>query len=433
MTNVRYQASRFVAVLAFYALPTTAEAQRPVTLAEAYRLASTQSLDLEIARRNHERADALVTQSWSALKPSVVGTGTYTLRDEATTRTFPGPTPTTITITPRDSFGASLVVTQPLVEPAAWLGIPNAQDSREAAALDVEAARQQIVLLTARTYWSVVTARRVLEVNRQLEGVANANLRAAQARLEAGTGLAIDVTRAQIDVQVAQRQIAMASAAQADAQEALGLVLGISEPIDAVDPGDQPPAVPGVDAAASDSRPDVRSAAVQQGVADRAVDAAWWSLAPTLDAQWIGTWTDSVGAFGRETQWQIVGTLTVPFYDGGYRYGVIAQREAEAAQARVVADRLSRQARNELSSARRAVETQRVAVETAMRQVDLARQALAQAQAAYEAGASTNLEVIQAQQSVRDAEVTLAIGRADWQIAVVRLLVASGHAPGPRP
>ena len=43
-----------------------------------------------------------------------------------------------------------------------------------------------------------------------------------------------------------------------------------------------------------------------------------------------------------------------------------------------------------------------------------------------------NLEVIQAQQALRDAEVASAIGRAAWQVAVVRLLVAAGRVPGGR-
>ena len=276
-------------------------------------------------------------------------------------------------------------------------------------------------------YWSVVTARRVLEVNQDLRGVTEANLRAATARLEAGTGLGIDVTRAQIDVQVADRQIATARAALEDAKQALGLVIGATEPVDAAEPPAAPGETPVVQAETVTARPDVRSAALQERITDRAVSAAWWTLAPTLDAAWILSWTDTPGRFGRETQWQIVATLTVPFYDGGVRYGIIRQREAERAQARAVADRTEVAARYELRSAERAVETQRIAVQTSERQVELARQALAQSQAAYEAGASTNLEVIQAQQALRDAEVALVLGKAEWQIAVVRLLVAAGR------
>ena len=88
--------------------------ERVVSLEEAYRLASAGNLDLAAVRAGHARADALVQEAWGLLKPSIIGTGTYTFRDEETSvQLAPGTPP--IVITPRDSFGAQLVVRQPLL------------------------------------------------------------------------------------------------------------------------------------------------------------------------------------------------------------------------------------------------------------------------------------------------------------------------------
>ena len=110
-----------------------------------------------------------------------------------------------------------------------------------------------------------------------------------------------------------------------------------------------------------------------------------------------------------ETGWQAQLALSVPFFDGGLRYGQDRERKAALAQARARYDDALRRARSEVRVAETAIEEAGKVVERARTSASLAREAAALAQVAYTQGASTNLELLDADRRARDAESQLAL------------------------
>ena len=96
--------------------------------------------------------------------------------------------------------------------------------------------------------------------------------------------------------------------------------------------------------------------------------------------------------------------LTVPFYDGGFRYGATEEREALAKEARSNLEAVLRQASSEVRAAFEALYRSDDALLQARDAARFAQDVLTLATLAYRAGATTNIEVIDAERAARDAE-----------------------------
>ena len=129
------------------------------------------------------------------------------------------------------------------------------------------------------------------------------------------------------------------------------------------------------------------------------------------------------------TGWQAEFVLTVPFYDGGLRYGLEHERKALAEEAKLVSEATLRQARSDVRVAFEEIQRADIALDQATQSSAFASRALQLANIAYRAGATTNLEVIDAERQARDAENQAAIAEDAARQARLDLLAASGRFP----
>jgi outer membrane protein TolC len=155
---------------------------------------------------------------------------------------------------------------------------------------------------------------------------------------------------------------------------------------------------------ASLRRADLRAAEMQLRAARFTLSAARAERLPSLslsaDYGAIGTNpAQSHGTFA------VVGTLSLPIWQGGRAEGdieqanaALGQRQAELEDTRSRVESEVRSAFLDLQSAAQQVEVARRSVEVAKQNLDLIRQR-------FEAGVSDNLEVVQAQQSVAAAQL----------------------------
>jgi outer membrane protein len=117
----------------------------------------------------------------------------------------------------------------------------------------------------------------------------------------------------------------------------------------------------------------------------------------------------------------------VPLYDGGLRYGLEKERESLAYEARAALDGTQRQARSDVRSSYEALRRADDALKAAKEAAQLAKTALDLAELAYKAGATTNIEVIDAERRMRDAETQAAVAEDGARQARLDLLVATGR------
>ena len=180
--------------------------------------------------------------------------------------------------------------------------------------------------------------------------------------------------------------------------------------------------------AASVARADVRRAVLERALASLAIKDAWFRLAPTLTISWVGTVNAPTTLFNPDAaQWIASATLSVPFYDGGARYGWRRDAEAARAQADARLAEVHRIVRLQIRDAMRQVEIAERGARIAARQQEIAVRAAESAEESYRLGNLTGLELDAARQAREEAELQRVIADLDLTTAKVNLLTATGE------
>lgn len=427
-----------IAVLASSCVAATALAQAPenaadpaqravpkIHLKQAIEEALRREVRIAIAQAQLRRAESLVTRARSGWLPSVIGHASYVRLDDDRTLADR-------VLQARDQLHADLTVNVPLVALKSWYETARASDAVEAAKLDQEQTRRRVALATAQAYLTVIAQHRSLDVQTRALENAEAHRNYAHTRFAGGIGNQIDDVRASQEVETSRAALVRTRASLYAAQEALGLLVGRDTPLDAADEEVTLAAPPPLERALADVtelRADVRANAARAEASERAVDNNWAEYAPLLSAQGMPFFQEPPTPTQPQAGWQIQLLLTVPFYDAGSRSALFEQRRASLEQDRAQLAASVRQARSEVRVALSAVEQADAALAASQRASELAAQALQMANIAYEAGASTNLEVIDAERRARDAATVVVVAEDAARQARLDLLAASGRFP----
>jgi len=408
-----------------------AGAQQPVPAVSIRRVTWQEALDLAVARNPSaavaaleiERAEGLLKEARAAWLPTLTGNLTYVRLNQA--RTFGG-----TVIAPVNSWDGALQLNVPIVAPIAWANSWHADDSRKIAIANADDLHRQIATAVGRTYLTVLLSHRELEVSARARENARAHYDYAHTRLQTGLGNGVDDARAEQELRTDEAQLKNAETALVRSQNALAVLLSEEELIDAADdvklagPPDPQSAVD----QARQNRTDVRLLQAHRAATENLRNDEWVYYAPTLLAQ--------VLAF-RETQtpqqpgsgWQAAVVLSIPFYDGGARSGIHRERKAADEEARVQLDASLRQVSVEVRSAFRVVDNTDQSLLAARAAATAARTAAALADRSYRAGASTNIEVVDAERRARDADTQVALAEDAARQARLDLLLATGAFP----
>lgn len=404
--------------------PPPSAAVTRIGLREAIELALRREPRMESARLEIARAEALANQARSASYPTLDGNVVYTRLDDDRKQG-------TRVVAAQDELEGNLELTVPLIAPQRWARASTAGDEVEAERRDADDVKRQVAVAVTYAYLAVIVQHRARDVAEQALATARAHYDYAHTRFEGGVGNRLDDLRAGQEVAVSEAQLERVRAGLARAQEGLGVLLGREGPADAADDV----ALPDAPARSADlertieARSDVIASRTRVQVAESVAEADWVDYMPLLAAKLVpflrtpGTTTQPTAG------WQAQLVLSVPLYDGGVRYGQQAEREALAAQRRSVRDAILRQARSEVRLAFVNIERADAGLVAAAKAAQLASEALELATLAYKAGATTNVEVIDAERRARDAASAAVVAEDEARRARVELLVATGRLP----
>lgn len=249
-----------------------------------------------------------------------------------------------------------------------------------------------------------------------------------------GAANGLDVVRAQQNVANARATLVTGDESLREAREALGLALGVPEETGVAPDVD----VGGLaqDAAGScrmvatvDERSDVAAARTKLDVAKRNLRNVWYTFLPTLTATSSLAGTSLVSPGAPNPTWNITGTLQVPIWDGGTRYGNLRNARAAEDIAAQQLESLRRQAIIQVEQARRQLVVAEQSAVVAKDQRDLAAQNDQMTQLAYQTGQGTSLELVTASEAHRQAELNLAL--AEFTVVKARLLAMLALATCP--
>jgi outer membrane protein TolC len=404
-----------------------ASAPLPAAMAFSFEQAVQQALlrnpSAVTAEAEIQRFEAIARQTRSGWLPTLYGSGTYTRLDSD--RTLSGRV-----ISAANQLSANLALTVPLVAPQKWAASSRASDQIDLSRSSRADVRRQVALAVGRAYLLVVSQKRVLEVSENALNTARAHFEYSRIRREGGLGNRVDVVRAEQEVATDESIVENARTSLMRAREALGVLVGVQTAVDAAEPAfATPPPLPQAIGEAQSCRTDVQLLRARLQAAQHSESLSWTDYMPLLAGVFQPFYQNPPSLVLPRTGWQAQLVLTLPLYDGGLRYGQADERAALASQARASLDGALRQATSEVRTAFDAAMRAESSLRAAQRAASLSAQALELAGTAYRSGATSNLEMIDAERRSRDAAIQAAVAEDVVRQARLDLLAASGRFP----
>jgi outer membrane protein TolC len=303
--------------------------------------------------------------------------------------------------------------------------------NEHASQLSVQDARDLVVQAVAASYLQIIADHARISATQAQVATAQALYSRAHDQHTAGISPAIDELRSQVELKTQQQQlIAQQNQLEKD-KLSLSRVIGLP-PAQVFDVSDAIPFAPleGIttDAAiqrALSTRSDYKSVETQVKAAEIAREAALAQRLPTLnlDANYgdigrnIG---DSHGSFA------VTGSLKFNIYTGGRIRADVESADAAIQQRRDELASLQGQIDVEVRTALLDLKTAADQVTVSRDNLDLANQTLVQARDRFSAGVTDNIEVVQAQESVANANQSVINSIYTHNLAKVQLARAVG-------
>lgn len=302
-----------------------------------------------------------------------------------------------------------------------------------ASKLSVDDARDMVTLTAGNAYLLVIADKALVASAQQQVDTSKISLDQAVANHQAGTAPLLDELRARVDYQTQQQTLISAQNQLEKDRIALARVIGLpleqkfeltdEAPYAALDNLDPDTAVQ----QALATRSDLKALAEQLTSAEKARAAAKAERYPTIS--FSGDYGDiGVNPSNSHGTGNASGTLSVPVLEEGKLRGdaqqAQAQLEIKRAQFSDIHGQISADVRDSILDIRSAEKQ----VEVSRSNVQLANEALSEAQQRYAAGVSDNLAVSQAQQSVAQANDQYVSSLYQHNIAKLSLARALGVA-----
>lgn len=435
-----------IALLAFVARSASAQqvagdSSIRITLGDAVRLAARQSAAVEGALARVDAAKARVTERRADLLPNIsaaaaergstINSATFPIDFPSSPGTPPLFDPNGQILGPVNTFDARARISQSLYDPAARTRVQTARTGVAAANADVASLADQASTAAANAYLTVLRADAVFTARLADSTLAAELLGIAQDQVKAGTGVALDVTRARSQLTGARTQLIVArnerDRTRIDLARALGLPLVRLDLADALATLPAPAnagAGTTLDSAVR-SRKDVQALDLQARAAREQASAIRDERLPT-----IGVFADE-GLSQRNGRsylptydWGI--QLSLPIFDGFRREARVTEQVSAARDLEIRARDLRMQVEADVRSATLNLRSSAEAVGAARERLALAEQEVAQARERFQAGVAGNADVITASLTLNTARTQLVDALTSYQASRVALARAQG-------
>jgi outer membrane protein TolC len=392
-----------------------------LTFDEAVRQALERNPGIAEAAQAILQAETMLQEARTIYRPTLTGSVTTTVLDSA--RGFDD-----FVTQPQSQALMGVSLSYPVLAAARWAATAQSRDQIRVARLSVAETRRQVGLATAQAYLAIIAQQRQVEVNLRARENATAHLDYARTLLKEGAGSRLNELRAAQEVATDDVLLEASRLALRRAQEALGVLVAADAPVDAVgEPAFE--VVSPADQAWLRERADIQLLTARIEAADRVVRDSWRDWVPTATATFEPQLLTPSGLFQPSRTWRGFLALSVPVFDAGSRRVAKRQREVELGTARIRLTDAELNARAE----RRAAEAALVSTERGVAHARLAAQHAADVltitDVAFRAGATTNIELIDAQRRARDADTAAAVAEDRVRQARLDLLVALGRFP----
>jgi len=322
------------------------------------------------------------------------------------------------------------------------LSVTNVADYRRSSALlaqaraKAEVATRGLVVSVTQAYYGLVVAQRKY-ANMQRAAAEAARFLDISQKLENGGEVAhADVLKARIQSQQQQRDLQEAQIAMERSRLELSVLLfpDFNQNFTVVDDLQTPEPLPTfaeVETSGKKNNPDLRAALAAYEAARHEVTASWGGLLPSLsldyfygiDSNKFAVRTDGVRNVGYST----VATLQIPIFSWGADRSKLKQAELRRDQAHVELNYAQKQLLSHLQQYYSEAETARSEMETLASSAEMAAESMRLTTMRYQAGESTVLEVVDAQNTLTQARNAYDDGQSRYKVAIANLQTLTGN------
>jgi outer membrane protein TolC len=303
----------------------------------------------------------------------------------------------------------------------------------QAATLSAQDARDLVVLTVGNAYLTVISDAALVQSTQAQVDTSKVSLDQAVANHQAGTAPLLDELRARVDYQTQQQSLIAAQNTYAKDKIALARAIGLpleqeyaltnQEPYAPFDHLDVDAAVQQALATRSDLKAMQQSVAAAENARKAATDERLPTISFSGDYGDIGINPSHSHGTGDAT-----GSLDVPLFEEGKLRGDAKMAQAQLDEERAKLSDLHGQIAADVRDSILDIQAAEQLVDVAQSNVNLAKEALSEAQQRYKAGVSDNLAVSQAQQAMAQADQQYVAALYRHNVAKLSLARAIGVA-----
>ncbi len=392
---------------------------------------------LNAQRASLRSTDENVPQALSGFRPKVSATATAgynyssTLSHQVSQSAFPN----TVTYSNlADDFASrSIGIT---ASQTLYNGNQTANKTRQAESGVMQAretlrvTEQQVLLDAATAYMDLLRDEATLALQRSNVEVLTEQLKQTRDRFNVGEVTRTDVAQAESRLAAGRSQLLASQSQFVTSQAQYRRIIGVDPgklapgtPVDRL----SPPTLPGAISQGEAQSPSVLASAYGVDVAELQVKVSEGALYPNLGVQAsVQKAWDPAATTNKQTQAAVLGTLTIPLYQGGAEYSTIRQGKETLGQQRLTLDVTRDQARETVVQSWGQLDAAKAQIEATTAQVNAAEIALNGVREEARVGQRTTLDVLNAQQELVNARVALVTAQHDRVVASYTLLAAVG-------
>lgn len=398
-----------------------------LTLQEAYRLALQNYETVKIAQEAVIQAEFEKKRALSALLPTIKSELDYTRRPDAITSSNGS------VIRPMGDEKFQLTLEQPLYSGG------RAVSALKIAGLGIEGSRaalgstkEDLLFQVAGSFYDTLKAKKNVQIEEAEVKRLEEHRRAADVRFRVGEVTKDVLLRAEAELSGAKARLIRTSNDLQVAKDQLALLTKLPGDFDMEEP--QAPIMP----AQSDQeqldtafkvRPDLIKKRLDEQIAVEGVRFAKGNFYPflSLEAQYIQEDQSPTSPFFTVTHDKFAMLkLTLPLFEGGLRIAELRQAQSKVRQAGLDHALLREQIRLEIRRVNLDLQTLHSVLENLRDQLAFAKENYTMVSKRFEVGLATNIDVLDANNTLIDAERQLANTAYDRDVAVLQLQKAMG-------
>jgi outer membrane protein TolC len=436
------QKSRFLVLISVLLLLITvfsvsaAAEETEISLTEAAEILLENNRQLQNSRQNIIKAEKDVDLSGRGYYPTANLQSSYTKMESGQMTfnpdfSFTNPNSELFVEGSDDSYRTSLSLNQPLyLGGRVRIGKDISELGLEMSRIEYQKQLDQSLFNLVQAYYGVLQAQGMVEIRQNALEVVNEHLRIVKVNNEAGTSLRQDLLQTQIEQRKAEEDLIAAENQLQIARKRLAQLLGDSSQNYAVStPAKNPEPETELEKLiniALENRAELQSLNINQKMLAKQKELEGNPYRPQISLNGSYNWQGSELDFS-DGSWNISLSGSIPLYDGGKANLNEEKKEIEAANLQNSKVDLEESIRIEIEDTLLSLKHSEEMINLEQLSLENAEENLELTNKSYQAGIGTNIDVINAQTSYKQAQISLLQAEYDYEINLYKLLYNTGR------